>query len=1578
MAKAVKKKTRRLKKTVRKTLGTLFLISAIIVAAIPVENLQAYTDDSSIKVGVTSRNCNIPDVGANELIYTTGDGQYQFAYVTPNSGSVNKVAVILGYNGGYLEGNALTIPESLDAYLKYSDNQGTSRGYVAVSKSNEFLFYETKVQATDAQGNLLFEEVQKRDDKTNELMWETNEDGTYKLDENNNKIPINETVPVMKSVYNPCRYEDYALWSDLKENEFYYYPNNNETGTPSLTTQGDHQRITGAEVWYIGNQYLVEDTVNDVGQGTWHVAGDITDSSHGIFAGEGNIRSLKVGDKLSGIGNYAFYGCSGLNSITLGNGLDTIGNHAFDNCINITTVNLDLYSRVSVIGAYAFRNCRALQKFTVPISVTQIGDHAFEDCIAMTHIELCGEGKNVSLAEMGPDVLKGCTSLESVTFPQSFSQTLDISMFQGCTSLAYISTSNESFVFTDNNGLTFEQFKAAVPEEFYFEGPGESSIHTMATRNFFAFKYEGQELYEITQEDGGVYRVNDKDELVYCRIDGIADVTMPNAIGPYHIRIIDSGTFQNKCVLKKITIPASVTEIRESAFKGCHNLENVIFLEPTSITTIGSNAFKTQEVAFHDGCDTNTLDDTPVLKFTGPISYKSAPFVYAMDPGNNINFGTQPRTYITYYSGWPTNLEVQYNPDTDKNELVDYPTFRELEEGSKYTAGTVSSGDGYAYITTDYMEAAKEAVSKYNSGGVLTDYERQIIDSALNIVLPEGIESIKENLFVEKEGNESTSDKVSKTITAYSLNEVAGGSRDSETGDITGGAFSGFKNLTEVYLLGDTETIGDYAFYGCENLVSATLPSTVTTMGIRPFAGCEKLKNVNFVDNPNFSCDNSIIYGLDADGNKKKVVEYLEGRESGVVMPEEMAGVTEIAQEAFMGTNVSKVDLEQSSVGAVPQYAFADTPRLFEVDLPDTCKSISAHAFENSGIQYAKIPQSVVFLDNSAFDGVNLSSLLFYCEPDSTASIYADEKGIKWEQAPVIRKYTVTFWDSEKADEPMRIVDTQTVIGGEDAVPPEPLGREGYVFKEWSPDYHAISRDVDISAQYVAEDPDAHKFTVTFLDWDDTVIGTRLVLPGGDAEPPVVSLTREGYRFTGWRPAVTNIQADTIIYAQYEKIDTAEAQYTVRFLDHDDTVLKTDYVMPGQDADPPAAPSREGYIFSGWRPSYTNIQTNTDIYAQYEKIDTTMTQLVVRFFDYDDTLLNTQRVNYGEDAIPIQAPTREGYTFVGWKPAITGVIRDMDVYAQYVSGSDSSGNGNGTGSSNNGQNNGKFYTLTVRNGSGSGSYVAGSQPIIVANDPPAGQEFSSWTIDPANTTIASKALSATVITMPEGNVTVTANYKAKTGGSGTTGSSNSGKTPGTTGTVNKGGTTVIIDKNGLSNTGVVSATVNGSSDNFVVKITESSSASEAVVKALMAEYGNDLSNIKYFPMDISLYDSTGKNKITDTTGLSISITLPLPDSLITYAGNNKVAGVVNDRLDKLTPKFTTISGVSCITFTAEHFSPYVIYVDTTNLTAGGAADATPKTGDGIHPKWFLSIGLACVSVVLFMKKDKRTMKKRLA
>lgn len=271
-------------------------------------------------------------------------------------------------------------------------------------------------------------------------------------------------------------------------------------------------------------------------------------------------------------------------------------------------------------------------------------------------------------------------------------------------------------------------------------------------------------------------------------------------------------------------------------------------------------------------------------------------------------------------------------------------------------------------------------------------------------------------------------------------------------------------------------------------------------------------------------------------------------------------------------------------------------------------------------------------------------------------------------------------------------------------------------------------------------------------------------------------------------------------------------------------------------------------------------------------------------------------------------------------------------------------------------------TLTVVYGNGSGTYAKGTTVIISAIEPPAGKEFYKWTTDNTGLTIASATSAATTVKMPDSDATVTATYRDK--------SSVSGNNSKPVNRKDNSSTQVTITKPGISNTDKAYASVSGSTDNYIVKITETTEAANAVATALSNEYAN-MEPVKYFAMDISLYDKKG-NKVTSTNGLSVNITMPIPDALVQYGGNNKVGAVVNGTtLEKLNCKFTTVSGIPCITFTANHFSPYTVYVDTSNLSAN-VLDSTPKTGDGIHPKWFLSVGLACLSIVLFMKKDRRT------
>ena len=59
---------------------------------------------------------------------------------------------------------------------------------------------------------------------------------------------------------------------------------------------------------------------------------------------------------------------------------------------------------------------------------------------------------------------------------------------------------------------------------------------------------------------------------------------------------------------------------------------------------------------------------------------------------------------------------------------------------------------------------------------------------------------------------------------------------------------------------------------------------------------------------------------------------------------------------------------------------------------------------------------------------------------------------------------------------------------------------------------------------------------------------------------------------------------------------------TVTFKDWNGSILSTQQIEKGKSATPPADPSRQGYIFTGWDGSYTNVQSNTTITAQYKQV----------------------------------------------------------------------------------------------------------------------------------------------------------------------------------------------------------------------------------------------------------------------------------------------------------------------------------------------------------------------------------------
>ena len=183
----------------------------------------------------------------------------------------------------------------------------------------------------------------------------------------------------------------------------------------------------------------------------------------------------------------------------------------------------------------------------------------------------------------------------------------------------------------------------------------------------------------------------------------------------------------------------------------------------------------------------------------------------------------------------------------------------------------------------------------------------------------------------------------------------------------------------------------------------------------------------------------------------------------------------------------------------------------------------------------------------------------------------------------------------------------------------------------------------------------ANTYTVTFKDWNGTVLKTQQVQYGGAATAPA-NPTRTGYTFTGWDKAFTNVTANLVVTAQYS-INT----YTVTFKDWNGTVLKTQQVQYGGAATAPANPTRTGYTFTGWDKAFTNVTADLVVTAQYSANTYTVT-----FKDWNGTVLKTQQVQYGGAATAPANPTRTGYTFTGWDKAFTNVTTNLVVTAQYV------------------------------------------------------------------------------------------------------------------------------------------------------------------------------------------------------------------------------------------------------------------------------------------------------------------------
>jgi M6 family metalloprotease-like protein len=308
-----------------------------------------------------------------------------------------------------------------------------------------------------------------------------------------------------------------------------------------------------------------------------------------VLVPAGITGAVTIPESVTSIGESAFSGCTGLTSVTIGNGVTSIGYGAFSGCTGLAEITIP--ESVTSIGNYAFYSCTGLTSITIPESVEFINGDTFSGCTDLTSVTI-----ENGVAGIGDRAFSGCTGLTSITIPESV-KSMNRSTFSGCTGLKVINVDANNTTYSSVDGIVYNKNQSAivvVPAGITGSVTIPSSVTSIENLTFsgcIGLKAINVDANNTTYSsvDGIVYNKNQSEIfLVPAGITGT--VTIPESVTS-----IKDYAFYG-CSLTSVTIPASVTSIGTYAFSGCTGLVSVTNLKNTPIS-ITSNVFQNVKIA---------------------------------------------------------------------------------------------------------------------------------------------------------------------------------------------------------------------------------------------------------------------------------------------------------------------------------------------------------------------------------------------------------------------------------------------------------------------------------------------------------------------------------------------------------------------------------------------------------------------------------------------------------------------------------------------------------------------------------------------------------------------------------------------------------------------------------------------------------------------------------------------------------------------------------------------------------------------------------------------------------------------
>ena len=574
------------------------------------------------------------------------------------------------------------------------------------------------------------------------------------------------------------------------------------------------------------------------------------------------MTSVTIGNSVTEIGDYAFYGCTGLTEITVDS--DNAKYDSRDNCNAIieTTTNTLIYgckssnipNSVTSIGASAFYDCTGLTEVNIPNSVTSIGNYAFKGCTGLAKLTIEDGTKTLSL---GYNYYNNSSNYYNYTGHGLFYDCPLDTLYLG-RNISYDTDKEHGYSpFYKKTTLKSVTIGKSVTEIGHYAFDECSKLASITIPNSVTkiglYAFYNTAWYK-NQPDGVVYAGN----ILY----GYKG-TMPNNTSIN----IKEGTvsislyaFDGCSGLTSITIPNSVIDIGKSAFNECTRLTNLTFEDGTKTLSLGynkSNSSGTGEGLFYD-CPLNSLYLGRNISYYTDKEHGYSPFykktgLRSATIGNSVTEisdyafkGCTGLTKLTIEDGTKTLLlgnNYQYN-DSKTNQGL----FNDCSLDSLYIGRNIdysSRTDDYTHSFSPFaFQSRLKSVTIGNTVSYIVSELFYYCEKLYNVIIGNSVNRIGSSAFaycrnlreiiipnsVTEFGNNAF--RYCSGLTHVWFNaENCSSMRDLNV-------FAECPNLYDISFGDNVRNIPDYAFMDCNSLSKIAIGKSVTNIGYKAFFDC--------------------------------------------------------------------------------------------------------------------------------------------------------------------------------------------------------------------------------------------------------------------------------------------------------------------------------------------------------------------------------------------------------------------------------------------------------------------------------------------------------------------------------------------------------------------------------------------------------------------------------------------------------------------------------------------------------------------------------------------------------------------